>query len=474
MDQESFVQNLTSLGVNPVKIVVAGISGGPDSLSMLHLLFSAGYETLAVHVNHHLRAEADAEAKVVADYCLSLGIKFVLRECDVKDHSRRLKRSLEEAARILRYQILFAEARLVNAQAVLVGHNADDQVETILMHLLRGSGLSGLRGMSRRSIQPQWDPAIPLLRPLLETPRKEILDYCQVHGLKPNHDESNKDPKYTRNRIRLELMPNLATYNPQIVSRLLRMTEVLSAEDDLIDGLAEQAYRSALRREAAGFIVFDRNRLKTNPSAIVRRVVKKALQRLAPTDRDIDFTVIDNARTFLQSPTRLKHLDLLEGVEILLNGGSEIILAEKTNQLNEIWPQLEQDLSDTPLLNGETSINRFWEIHVSNVPRPTSFSNDPYECILDADKTGPLMLTRFRPGDRFKPFGLKGRVVKLGDYWTTNGLSARARAAWPVLRDLAGEIAWVPGYQIGFDFQVDEGTRCFLRLRLIAKKTVSL
>ncbi len=457
---------LSSLGISHSQPIVAGISGGPDSLCMLHLLVNSGFKIHAVHVNHHLRNEADEEANRVAVFCDRLKIEFELMDCDVSGYARKNKKTIEESARNLRYQMLFSEARRLKAQSVMVGHNADDQVETVLMHLFRGSGLSGLRGMRRICIQSQWDATIPLVRPLLSTRRREILEYCATHGLNPNIDLSNEDTKYTRNRIRVDLLPQLASYNPQIVPQILRMTEVLSADDDFMEGAALSAWRAAIKKEGSGFLVFELESLRANHPAINRRLLKKALQQLSPEERDLDFLVIEKARLFVQHQTRAKHLDLLEDVEILGNGNKEIILAKKTDRLNALWPQIPKTLKGEVSLNGLTQINPYWEIVANTEIQPIIYSIDPFECILDADKTGKLFLTTFQVGDRFKPFGLKGKETKLGDYWTGTGLPGRARAAWPILRNNASEIVWVPGYQIGIDFGVEEKTQRFLHLHL--------
>ena len=150
-------------------LILVGISGGPDSLCLLHALHTLGYNLVAAHVNHRLRPEADEEAQMVKQFVGGLGVRFISCKVDVLSYADEHKVSIEEAARTIRYHYLFEQAEDVGASAVLVGHNADDQAETILMHLLRGSGLAGLRGMEYRSVPNPWSEHIPLLRPLLFT-----------------------------------------------------------------------------------------------------------------------------------------------------------------------------------------------------------------------------------------------------------------------------------------------------------------
>ena len=149
-------------------------------------------------------------------------LPFVSESADVRGYAEEHKLSLEEAARMLRYRFLFAQARAHRAGAVAVGHTADDQVETILMHFLRGAGLAGLKGMAGRTLLPEFDREIPLVRPILHLWRHETEAYCREHDLQPVHDPSNTDETYFRNRLRHSLIPELEKYNPRFKETLLR------------------------------------------------------------------------------------------------------------------------------------------------------------------------------------------------------------------------------------------------------------
>ncbi|MGD9093773.1 MAG: tRNA lysidine(34) synthetase TilS, partial [Anaerolineales bacterium] len=202
--------------LNPDKLVLAGISGGPDSLCLFDLLQRLGYQVVVAHLNHHLRPESAAEAEVVQSLSEAAGYKVVIGVSEVKQYAEEHALSVEEAGRLLRYQFLFEKGREFGAHAVAVGHNADDQAETVLMHILRGSGLSGLRGMSYYSLPNPWSDRIPLVRPLLCVWREEIIVYLRERDIKPIIDASNLDTAYARNRLRHELIPTLETYNPAI------------------------------------------------------------------------------------------------------------------------------------------------------------------------------------------------------------------------------------------------------------------
>ncbi|HFD38988.1 MAG TPA: tRNA lysidine(34) synthetase TilS, partial [Anaerolineae bacterium] len=219
--------------------VVVGVSGGPDSLCLLHLLhrLQAEYD-LALHVahlHHSLRgADADADAAFVRQIAAAWGLPCTVEQADVPALAAEGKLAVEEAARQARYAFLRRVAIGVGARIVAVGHNADDQAETVLMHFIRGSGLAGLRGMLPRAPYPQFtnpqstnsqstSPHLTLIRPLLDISRADILAYCDRHGLTPRFDRSNLDTTYFRNWLRHEALPLLARHNPN-VDQVLRRT----------------------------------------------------------------------------------------------------------------------------------------------------------------------------------------------------------------------------------------------------------
>jgi tRNA(Ile)-lysidine synthase len=208
---------LSQAGLTGRHRLVVAVSGGPDSLALLHLLsrreLHPAANLVVGHLNHQLRPSAAADATFVAETAAAWGLECHTESVDVAGLARRDGLSLEEAGRGARYQFLARLAHAVGAAHVAAGHNADDQAETVLMHFLRGAGLSGLRGMRPAGPLP-GDPAITLLRPFLTTGRAEIEAYCQEHGLAPLTDASNTDTTYFRNRLRHELLPYLAGYNP--------------------------------------------------------------------------------------------------------------------------------------------------------------------------------------------------------------------------------------------------------------------
>ncbi|MEN6478284.1 MAG: tRNA lysidine(34) synthetase TilS, partial [Anaerolineales bacterium] len=197
--------------------LVVAVSGGADSLCLLHALHALapelGYRLQVAHLDHGLRAAAAEDAAWVAALCARWGLPCTVGQAQVRALAEAEGRSLEEAARLARYRFLARVALRVGARAVAVGHTADDQAETLLLHLVRGAGLTGLVGMAPAAPWPLPEDvasaALTLLRPLLAVSRQDTVSYCAALGLTPRKDETNADPAYTRNRLRLELLPVL-------------------------------------------------------------------------------------------------------------------------------------------------------------------------------------------------------------------------------------------------------------------------
>ena len=203
-------------------------------MALLDVVVRCGYKPLVAHFNHQLRGDAARDADFVRQRSEDYGLEFVLGSADVAAQASENGQGIEEAARGARYQFMFALAQERGAAALAVAHQADDQVETVLLNLLRGSGLKGLGGMRFRSFSP-FNETIPLIRPLLSCWREEITAYCGEHGLSYVTDATNQDSTYRRNRVRLELLPELESYNPQIKRTLYRMADLLAEDMEFID-----------------------------------------------------------------------------------------------------------------------------------------------------------------------------------------------------------------------------------------------
>ena len=453
-------------GLNKEKSLLIGFSGGPDSLCLLYLLLESGAGVHAAHLDHGLRESSAEEAAQAQLLCYRLGVPCTVQRKDVAGYAAENHISIEESARILRYRFLFDEAERNHDQAVLVGHNADDQAETILMHLMRGSGVSGLAGMRHILLPNPWSDVIPLVRPLLDHSREEINQFLQERHLQPVIDATNTDTLYFRNRIRQELLPILETYNPQIRQRLTHMASVIAAEDDYLSLDVNSAWSKAVLEEGEKYLVFGRSFTASLHPALLRRLLRRAISWMDSTLRDIDFNVIDRAADFCSQPSRTNRIDLLAGIELFAYTKDRLVMAHLSDPIHQIWPQLTGvDNSEIPV-PGELSISDHWKISTSI---QTDYQPTPDRMIAQVDKQkiiGSPVLSRVKPGDRFAPYGYAGNIKKVGDFWTGEGLPVRARKNWPLVR-AGGEIIWIPGFRIADSVQVDDSTTEIVRLELI-------
>ncbi len=452
--------------------IIAGFSGGADSLCLLHLFKQQQVQVIAAHFNHHLRPEADAEAAVCRETAESWGVPFIEGTGDVQGFSAEHKLSIEETSRILRYRFLFATAKTQAASAVAVAHHADDQVETILMHLLRGAGSNGLTGMKYLSADPLGESDIPLIRPLLGIWRSEIQQYCVEHHLTPLEDTTNFDPTYFRNRIRLELIPQLETYNSEFKKHLWQTASIVADENQYLESETEKVLAQTLVRAGDQWALLDVAALHDQPLWLVRRLVRKIIFSLKSSLRDVAFAEVERAVEFIRQPDYGTTCQVTDNLEIVKYDQACVLFASKNMLLNDLWPQLEPSPETIPLDAGMATLSGGWELTVTRleeIPK-TAVTDNPWEALLDEAKIrDPLSVGTRRNGELFIPFGMQGRPLKVGDFFTNEHLPMRARAAWPLVR--SGErIVWVPGFRIAEFCRITPATRSVLKLELTQEK----
>ncbi|MBI5933391.1 MAG: tRNA lysidine(34) synthetase TilS [Chloroflexi bacterium] len=460
--------------LDPKRPIVVAVSGGPDSLCLMDLLRQAGYPIIVAHFNHKLRENSDMEATAVENMAARLGIPSLVESADVRAFAEEKKLSIEDAARTLRYRFLFAQARERGAQAVAVGHTADDQVETILMHFLRGAGMTGLKGMAYRTVFSVFDVEIPLVRPLLDVWREETVVYCAGQGLRPHYDPSNDSLNFLRNRIRHLLIPNLETYNPKFREAVWRTGQSLQADHEILTQSVDAAWARAVVNESDGLITFDASTLTEFPLGLTRYLFRRAMERIQPL-ADISYALLDRVTAFLQNGKTGGSLPLIGGIRLLREGNQVFVAGENAVLPFEAWPQLPAD-ADSLLLSlpSRVDLPGGWRFSCEswNIPalarEQMQDNEDPFQVWLDADTLqGDLTLRVRREGDRFEPLGLDGHSQKLSDFFTNEKLAQRARDRWPLL--CAGDkIAWIPGYQLAHPFRLTKASRRILYFTLVS------
>ncbi|MCL0041226.1 tRNA lysidine(34) synthetase TilS [Dehalococcoidia bacterium] len=450
-------------GSGRVGKLVVGVSGGADSVCLLHVLYQLrdklGLDLHVAHLNHQLRgAEADADAEYVSSLARRLGIAATIETRDVKAYQSATRSSLEEAAREVRYAFFAEVAQATGAGAVAVGHTADDQAETLLMHLIRGTGLLGLRGMQPRSRWrlPDEETQLTVIRPLLEISREDTEAYCAACELSPRLDSSNISSKYLRNRIRAELMPVLLEYTPGIRESLGRAARTVAADIAHLDEEVARLWDSvAVERPDA--VALDNQAFSVLPPALKRHLLRSALGRLLGDLRDIELVHIEDLLKVMERPAG-KRLSLPGG--LAFHGGYTESLITKSKDAPCPLPPLvgEHKL----VIPGETMLSG-WGVKAKVIENKVCPVDAGYKACLDFDLTGAELIVRSRrDGDRFHPLGMDNSK-KLQDFMVDAKIPRAWRDRVPLV--CAGErIIWVAGWRIDHRVRVTDSTRQVLCL----------
>lgn len=468
----------------PGDVVIVAVSGGPDSLALLHILHRlrpAPYGALHVaHLDHRLRgAESADDAAFVERTAAGWGLPATIASADVASAARARHANLHQAAREARYRFLADVAAVAGASAVAVAHNADDQAETVLMHLLRGAGIAGLRGMlpvtdfrfsifDIGSADDHDDPKskiqnLTLIRPLLGVTRAEIEAYCAEHGLHPRRDATNEDPAYTRNRIRHDLLPRLAEYNPNVVAALGQTAALCAGDYDALRQALDALWPDLVRHRARG-LEFDGAAWRALHPALQRAAIRRA-HRMAGGTGTLSLERVEAARRAVDRGVG-RHVELAGGVALRVGYGGAFSIGEVEPPAG---PQLALDEA-TLAVPGELAMGD-WRLVASLEESPAEARESRWEVALDAAAVGaPLLVRRRRPGDLLRPAGAPGRR-RLHDVLVDAKIPRELRDAWPIV--LSGEtIVWVPGARAAEGFLAGKSTRRWVRIRVERRDVV--
>ncbi len=472
--------------------VVVAVSGGADSLCLLHVLWTLrqdlGIHLHVAHLDHCLRgATAAADARFVAQTAVQLGLPATVEARDVAAYQQLHRLTLEEAAREARYGFLLEVAQRTGAAAVATGHTADDNVETLVLHWLRGAGLAGMRGIpvarelrgfaydkgKDASIDPERPAERPplLVRPLLQVTRAQTEAYCREHDLAFRQDETNADLRVTRNRIRRQLLPELESYNPGLRATLLRSAQAATDDFDYISSQTLAAWPGVVapsQNPAAG-LTLNRGAFRDLPPAVQRSLLRRVLEQLWGGWQDFGWAHLESLRLAIAhgrvgSVVHLPHgLALTVGYE-----DADLAARAEPHAVPTPDPDLPLLLVDVLPVNvpGTTPLpGTAWRLDVEEAPLPAELARVHREVCVDAGVVGSnLVLRRPRAGDRFQPLGMAG-TKKLHDLFVDEKVPRHYRAQTPVLA-AEGHIVWVAGRWLAHWARVRPETRQAWRLRL--------
>ena len=309
--------------------VIVGVSGGPDSMCLIDVLNNIrncgviNFDIIAVHINHMIRDEAEDDENFVREYCKKHNILFYSKKIDVEKISKVKKIGLEEAGRFARYEFFDEVFKNCKCQKIATAHTKCDNAETVLMNILRGTGLSGLKG-----IKAKRDTIF--IKPLIKVSREEIEDYCSENNLCPRYDKTNDENVYTRNKVRNILIPFIdKVFNPNIIDTLDRLSDIAKVDDDYFEEIVKQTYIKLLIKEEKSEIILNLKEFNKLHVAIKTRMILYTIKKLQGTSNGIGKIHIDDIITLCENNIGNKHLTPNKGIKIMVNKGKMYFFVTK-------------------------------------------------------------------------------------------------------------------------------------------------
>ena len=438
--------------------VVAAVSGGGDSVALLHLLAElAGRSLLTLagvaHVNHRLRRPAsDEDERFCRDLARRFGVPCLVESVAVADVARSRRVSVERAGHHVRHDFFARAAAELGAGRVALGHTIDDQAETVLLRLIRGAGAAGLSGMRPR--------AGLVVRPLLGVGRAELRRYLADGGIPFREDASNADLRVPRNRVRHELLPQLRTYSPRVVEALARQADIARADEAWLSRRANEAAADLVSQER-GLVELDAAGLAALPPALARRVARDALARVGPRRREVGFDAIERVRrTAAGGPARTD----VPGCRLERAAGRVRLVPRR----GRTGPAPRPGFAYRLAIPGEIAVPEAGVRVRAEVVEAAAgaVADGGGRTALVALPAAPLVVRSWRFGDRYRPLGLGGRSRKLQDLFVDRKVPRGERTRIPLVLDADGRIVWVVGFGIGHDFRPGEGDESVLFLKV--------
>lgn len=442
--------------------VVAAVSGGPDSMALLHMLRAMSkiepFKIVVAHVNHQFRGgESDAEAELVRHAAKEWNIPFETAALALPSYIAATGMNAQAAAREKRYEFLKQVARKHSCSVVLFGHHAGDQAETLLMRIVRGTGPSGLAGIPYR----RFEEELELIRPLLRITKYELLEYCKRNEVPFAVDSSNVDRHYFRNAVRLDLIPLLESYNPKLQASLVRLADMAAADDEYMEAETLKAFKEGVAPSGQGFRV-ERQGFRGLHVALQRRLIKLILNCSSNPRQILDFGHVEEMIKAVSeySPTVIQ-FDIGDGW-LFKREYEEVYIGPSVPESSSFKYIVDKAVREVTI--AETGGHFILE-RIEGSIRSISESRSE-ACFDEGELHFPLQIRSRLPGDVLHPYGLKG-TKKVQDMFVDAKVPRSLRDMQPILVDGEGHLLWIPGMRRSRHALVNGDTRQTLRITFI-------
>lgn len=437
--------------------IVVGLSGGPDSVCLLNLLVSIREEfnlkLAAVHINHMLRGdEADEDEEFCLKLCKELDVDFFSERIDVNKYSKENNLSSETAGREVRYNLFNKIMSQRGFNKIATAHNANDQAETIIMRMMRGTGLEGLCGI----------PVIRenrYIRPILFMERKDVEAYCEEIGIQARIDKSNLERIYSRNKVRLDIIPYMKeNFNMDVISAINRMSLLLQEDNEYILSEVETIYKENVQKNEKSYLIKN-NVFKLNNS-IKNRIIRRVIKDFCGNKYDIEMKHIEDIIK-LASNDAGKQIDLPNNV-VAINEYGDIRV--RLRDVNELIEEKQCVLVKDKILHNKIGFNNYLvEFNVIENDNECKYCNNPLIKHFDFDKINGNIIIRYRKdGDKIIPLGLNGSK-KIKDIFIDMKIPKEKRDFIPII-EFGENIAWVVGVKLSDKYKVDMNTKKILKI----------
>ncbi|TCZ74334.1 tRNA lysidine(34) synthetase TilS [Paenibacillus albiflavus] len=452
--------------------VVVAVSGGSDSVALLHILNQMkkqhGWQLVVAHVNHNFRKEESAqEAVYVQELAASLELPCEVGVIDVPAYIEQTSLNSQVAAREKRYEFLHQVANKYEANRIALAHHADDQAETVLMRLLRGTGPSGLAGI----LPSRLEKNVQLIRPLLRINKEALIAYCEEMHITYYEDSSNKLRKYFRNEIRLDVMPYLQQFNEHFPDALVRLADMMRAEDEHMEHETIHAAKELVTLKDGEYSIA-RSLFIQRSIALQRRVIKLILNYLVSSDKLLDFIRIDHIRKMIvrDSPTT-QRISLDRDVHVIREY-DQVIFVKKILETESFYylidqPKMQADISVISSVVALQVLDVHEDQFKEGMPIDSSGRTDCQEAWFDLNEVHfPLIVRSRMNGDRIEPYGLNGSK-KVKNMLIDAKVPPRQRERIPLIVDQGDRVLWIPGLRRSRHALVDANkTKRILHIKL--------